>query len=180
MSEQYLKANEITDAKLFFKSFEILAEASDKGAQSGNGEDIALMIPAVVNGALACELYMKSMIKPRPRGHKLDELYGKLEAGIQQLIKSMMVNVGKSRDSSYNEAKFMSQLKDYGDTFIEWRYFYEGSPEIYTNFIKDLLYILKGIAEMVEKGVDLSNVKQEIIHTVEVNVPVDVTKVEAV
>ena len=159
MSDKFFKANTTNDAGLFMKAFEILASRSEEGYRNGKEEDIALMIPAAVNASFACELYLKSMIDHTVKEHKLDKLFAELDVGYQNLIKKLMVETGKSKDPSYDENAFMTKLTEQGNVFVDWRYFYEGASVLDNNFIKDLIYVLKGVCEIHEKGVDINNIE---------------------
>ncbi len=118
---------------------------------------MSLIIPAAVNGALGCELYMKAMIQNPP--HKLDKLFDLLGLDVQSFVSYIMVDIGKDKDAAYDYTKFKAELGFYGGAFQEWRYFYEYATKININFIKNLLSVLKGAVEVKRKGVNLSNVK---------------------
>ena len=149
----------IADANVFHHAFTILANKMNEGVIMNNIKDIGLLMPVVVNGALGCELYIKSMLSSVPKTHKLNELFELLEQSIQSCVFSIMVDIGKMKDSQYDEDKFREQLGEYGDSFVEWRYFYEYEPKIDINFIKNLLAVLEGIVDAKRKGIDLSKVE---------------------
>ena len=148
----------IADANLFSYTFGILTSRMEEGFAKQNQMDMALIVPATVNGAFACELYMKSMLSSIPNEHKLDNLFNLLDSDVQTFISKIMVDVGKAKNASYNGAKFMNELAQYGRSFQEWRYFYEYDPNIDINFIKNLVAALKGVVEARLKGIDFSSV----------------------
>lgn len=151
----------IADASLFNYSFDILTAKLNDGIQKQNNLDMALIVPAAVNGALGCELYMKAMIQNPPHEHKLDKLFDLLDSDVKSFISKIMVDLGKDKDATYDNAKFKAELGNYSGSFVEWRYFYEYEPKININFIKNFLVVLKGTVEAQRKGVDLSNVRIE-------------------
>ena len=148
----------IADANLFSHAFDLLTLKMDEGTKNRNLQDAALLVPATVNGALACELYMKALLESTVKSHKLDELYELLEPGIQSCVSTIMIDMGKSKDVSYDKTKFKTELGNYGGCFVEWRYFYESEPKININFIKNLLAVLKGTVSAKMQGVDFSDV----------------------
>ena len=79
-------------------------------------------IPAIVNAAFACELYLKSMLE-QPWGHKLKDLFEQLdnEAKIQ------LNNEFDASVSNHPVYNFDVFLNDISDAFVEWRYVFEES-----------------------------------------------------
>ena len=148
----------IADANMFYHTFNILTSKMDEGILNQNQMNMALIVPATVNGSLACELYMKSMLATIPRKHKLNDLFDLLDGNVKKFITTIMVDIGKNKDASYDENRFMNELGQYGDSFIEWRYFYENEPTIDINFIENLLAVLKGTVSAVDNGIDFSNI----------------------
>ena len=78
-------------------------------------------IPAIVNGAFACELYLKSITKTDQCIHKIKELYLMLPAEKQEsLRKAMDPIIPKQYGLSFDEC-----LDDIPNSFVYWRYIYE-------------------------------------------------------
>ena len=122
---------------IFLHAFDILKERMqqgiNRGAQGGNvlkgkpAWDATLLVPVVVNGSLACELFMKSMLPQGTRGHKLEELFALLDNALQEKIKQFTIAEMKKGNAAYSETEFQNDLDGNNDVFIEWRYFHEGN-----------------------------------------------------
>lgn len=111
--------------------------------------DAALVVPISVNGAFACELFMKSMLANDTRGHKLEELFALLEDELQEEIKNLTVEKMKRSSVEYCDSNFYSDLMQNSNIFAEWRYFHEG----HTNSLgfHFILLFLRSIFEVVDK-----------------------------
>ena len=88
------------------------------------------MYPCVVNGAFACELFMKAIIGASdpngiPRSHKLKELYSALDKKTQNSIKT---EYRKISDFPLDDL-----LDESDNAFVEWRYAHE--QEVQSHFI---------------------------------------------
>ena len=79
-------------------------------------------IPAIVNAAFACELYLKSMLE-QPWGHKLKDLFEQLDNETKIQLKNEF-DASCSKHPVYNFEVF---LNDISDAFVEWRYVFEES-----------------------------------------------------
>ena len=147
----------------FYNSFMVLCQQIDKAARLKDEEKLGLIIPAVVQGALACELYMKGMIEGEPKIHKLNCLYDELNPAIQKFVSTLVIDVQRVKDASYNITVFRDDLKKYGDVFVDWRYFYEPGHgnAVDVNFMKDLASVLKSCAESYIKGVDFNLIQYD-------------------
>ena len=165
----------LADACLMHYTFKILTDKIDIAARAACNQnyqdsqnyksihkDLALIVPATFNGAFGCELYMKAILSDTlpntPHEHKLNKLFELMNPNVQKFVTSIMIDIGKSRDEIYDEAKFKDELCEYGSAFIEWRYFFEYGPKININFIKDLLAVLKATTELLSECIDLSSV----------------------
>lgn len=88
------------------------------------------MYPCVVNGAFACELFLKAIIGASdpngvPKSHKLKDLFLKLDQVTQKSIKA------EYEASSY--FPLCSLLDEADNAFVEWRYAYE--QEVQSHYI---------------------------------------------
>lgn len=101
------------------------------------------LIPTVVNGALACELFLKALIMVQhniaapQRGHKLNDLFALLDDSTQQKIQS------KS-----NIVLWDTFIADASNAFVDWRYSHE--KEALSISVLDLLrfaHALHGVSE---------------------------------
>lgn len=80
------------------------------------------MYPCVVNGAFACELFMKALIGASdsneiPKSHKLEGLFSMLDQKIQEAIKADYL-----KRSAFPLCEL---LVESDNAFTEWRYAYE-------------------------------------------------------
>ena len=78
-------------------------------------------IPAIVNAAFACELYMKSMITTPIVGHELASLFSELDTDKQEQIRQYVDN--KFKEHPVNS--FDMCLERATNVFVDWRYIYE-------------------------------------------------------
>ena len=110
-----------------------------------------LNIPAIVNAAFACELYIKSILVTTTKEHDLEILYSQLDNEKQSEIRSYV-------DKCFNghpTYKFDTCLKRASNAFVDWRYIYEDEHSDgymgcfineYLEFFKHFIFILKEIA----------------------------------
>ena len=97
-----------------------------------------VIIASIVNKALACELFLKSIIimniKEIPQGHSIKKLI--IEANISDELKYRLNN--------YN---FNVEMEGVDSAFIEWRYTYERNEMIINNeFLTSLCNALEEIS----------------------------------
>ncbi|WP_153003655.1 hypothetical protein [Aureimonas ureilytica] len=97
-------------------------------------EDIAIketiqsfVVPSIVNIAFAIELYFKCMLKEsslKAHGHELKKLFRDLPEPIKSKVAAeYKIRTGHDRNS------FNSDLNNYSNMFVEWRYLYEKNGE---------------------------------------------------
>lgn len=103
----------------------LFANASNFARASDMMKDkITLLVPCVVNGAFACELYIKGLLALQGdviTGHDLTKLFGKLSACAREDLKN---SVGQKFTNSKDA--FESYLNGIANAFKDWRYLYEG------------------------------------------------------
>lgn len=105
----------IEEANTFLKVAEIL-EKDEETIFGG-------IFPFVVNSALACELFLKSIIMINStspiiiKEHKLNKLFDQLPISNQIQIKELF--------SKRMKRDFDKLLLEMSDTFVKWRYAYE-------------------------------------------------------
>ncbi len=99
----------------------------------GNGKIENEFIPAYVNLAFACELYLKALLKLKgkgTKGHLLIALFTELEI-IDKSISNEIIKLSTIMSGlNYTEEGYKSFLKSISDTFKTWRYSYEWSKGI--------------------------------------------------
>ncbi len=80
-------------------------------------------VPALVNAAFACELYLKMLIKDdTTRGHDLEILFDQLEVDDKDKIRNIITERLKKESL---EKGFDYYLKGISDDFEFWRYIHE-------------------------------------------------------
>ena len=77
-------------------------------------------VPAIVNGAFAIELYIKSKLTKKTEGHNLRILFGKLDKELKDKIKNEIENKIDKNTTSFNKL-----FKTIADAFEYWRYIHE-------------------------------------------------------
>lgn len=90
----------------------------------------SMIMPTLVNGSFACELFLKALLEEETRGHSLVELFEKLQKEnpdratiIEQTCISILQESFNYKD--YEEANFMSDLNTYDVAFEKLRYWHE-------------------------------------------------------
>ena len=143
------------DAALMFSySFKFLYHRHLSARITGSYEDFGLIVPAMVNGAFACELFLKSLLKNSPRGHKLyNDLFCKLDLYTAKELETIVIECFKKKKNTIiNSEQFILNLKIVDRAFEELRYFYEPKDnykqKVYNlDFIEVLVFSLKAICE---------------------------------
>lgn len=126
-----------------------LANLSSSNGIVNASLDAALVVPIAVNGAFACELFMKSMLPNDTRGHKLEELFALLENDFQEEINNLTVKKMKKGSAGYCDLNFYNDLMQNSNVFAEWRYFHEGNTNsLGLDFI---LLFMRSIFDVVDK-----------------------------
>lgn len=80
-------------------------------------------IPAIVNAAFSCELYFKSIIGSKAKGHALRELFDQLDVDAQNYLREP-INKEFAKNNLFD---FDVCLDHISNAFVEWRYIYEES-----------------------------------------------------
>lgn len=139
-------------ALMFSNSFKILLDEHMLARTTGNYEKFALLIPAMVNGAFACELFLKALLGVSPGSHKLySDLFCKLDSSTAQQIEAVVIECFKRKKRTIiHSEQFISNFKDIERIFVEFRYFYEAKSnkkEYNIDFLEILVFSLKAICE---------------------------------
>ena len=144
----------LSNATTFDYAYRILNDRLQQGIKSGNIPDAGLFIPVAVNCALACELYLKSLLPVCTHGHKLySDLFTKLDADIAEIIRNSVITIIQDTNSSYSAVDFEHDLMANEDAFIKWRYFHESECGLSFNlsFMSVFEACLKAIATAEER-----------------------------
>lgn len=139
---------------MFSNAFKLLINQHVLARGSLDYDGFALVVPAMVNGAFACELFLKSLLNEATRGHKLySDLFCKLDQTSQQLVESVFTEVYRNETGvTMTTEQFTSEFKAIERTFEELRYFYETKEnsklKVYNiGFMNVLVSSLRGICE---------------------------------
>ncbi len=110
----------------------------------------ACNIPAIVNGAFTLELYFKSMLPPKTRGHELKELYDNLSSEIKCEIKDAVTS--HLTKLAWGK-QFEEYLEDLNNVFVDWRYISEKNYAIgyLGNRINEYLQVLEILIPVVKE-----------------------------
>ena len=117
------------DGLAFAHSFRVLMEKHMQSRMTMDYKDFSLIIPAMVNGAFACELFLKSLLTNEVHGHKLDDLLSKLEKEDKKtydlIVFRCVLSLKASSNNTYDDVAFINDLNTISNLFVEIRYFYE-------------------------------------------------------
>ena len=124
------------NAICFANAFRLLNSKSNILAlmQSHSASDASLAMPTIVNGAFACELFLKALLKEPPRSgkeaHSLVSLlnqYDLEQPGKRERIMQACIQVMNNahRDDKYDEAAFQRDLQVMDTAFMNVRYWHE-------------------------------------------------------
>ena len=117
--------SEILDlASQFYKAYLRCSEYKPIG--NGKVEDV--FIPAYVNLAFACELYLKALLKLKGEksiNHSLLKIFNYLEKQDQSITDAIINLTNTMTSFGFTIDSFKFQLKTISNTFKKWRYCYE-------------------------------------------------------
>ena len=122
MKDKALELCEIFEtACVFFDGAGFCLQAADMG----NPGVLSHRIPAIVNAAFACEVFLKTLLRlfdiPLEKEHKLKQLYKRLPQDIQERIKAGAT----ARYGRWTDIWGQDYLDNISNAFIKWRYHYE-------------------------------------------------------
>lgn len=113
----------------FYNAF-LLLHKKFKEKDSAGYCDVFYFFPCVVNGALASELALKSILYqekiPYEKNHDLYELFNLLPAEYQKEITYRILQL----NPKYNMDNFEKDFSFFAQAFIDFRYSYEGIPQL--------------------------------------------------
>ena len=116
-----IDAKKRIEADSFYQTGMYAFEKMNKSlTEDGNIIDKMSVLPAIVNTAFACELYLKSLLK-NTTGHKLEDLFNAQDDIVKQFVKETIIK----NNLSYTDTLFEEKLKNISNSFVNWRYFYE-------------------------------------------------------
>lgn len=98
-----------------------------KSEPNSDGSETSAMIPAIVNFAFACELYIKSRLMHigiDTHGHELEKLFNKVDDDFKDFL-----SLEYREALEVDQASFEDDIKTFSNAFVSWRYVYEGKSE---------------------------------------------------
>ncbi|CUU47048.1 HEPN domain-containing protein [Clostridium beijerinckii] len=108
------------------------------------------IIPELVNGSLAIELYLKALIVKEGHSyrniHKIDSLFEMLNENTKREIKGIFLEGFKSIHKKEYGLCFEKKLKENSNVFVEFRYAYEKANSADYEFIKMLELVMRTYA----------------------------------
>ena len=123
------------NALMFDYAYTLLHDKMQSGVKTNDQKSMGLIVPVAVNCAFSCELFLKSMLSSGTRGHKLNELFDRLDSEIARAIKDGVVKIMQDLVGKYSENDFDADLIANAAAFEEWRYFHEGKKSLSFNII---------------------------------------------
>ena len=126
----------------FANAFHLLFSKTNINAlmQSRSAKDASMVMPTIVNGTLACELFLKALLKEPPckgkDAHSLVSLLdqynseqpGKKDYIMQACIQAMQLSQSNNK---YNKDAFQRDLQAIDTAFLSVRYWHEPKKQQY-------------------------------------------------
>lgn len=136
MSRQADVNGKNVSALTFREAYLIINKHINSGVALKDLRKMGLFIPAAVNCAFSCEMFLKSFINNATleslKIHKLSDLFETLKDETKDIIiNNMLAKMG----NGYSEQKFYTDLADNSNAFVDWRYFYEKSNHYSKHFM---------------------------------------------
>lgn len=127
---------------------------------SKSKQDMRMIMPTFVNGALSCELYLKYLLDVPCKSHKIIELINKLDGakpGYKAKIENMTVCLmHTNHNAEYTSENYERDLSAINNAFVNLRYWYEPSKEVDCSYSQDFLdvflAVLSSLAAQCEKN----------------------------
>lgn len=145
----------LANALMFDHAYKILNERWTIGINTNNLADMGLAIPAAVNCAFSCELFLKSMLPIGTRGHKLyNELFNKLDNISKDAIIDGTLKLIQLKENNYTIDNFYNDLIASENSFDTWRYFHEPKetkPNFNNRFMSCFQKAVKSLAIFYDK-----------------------------
>lgn len=143
----------------FANAFRLLLSKSNINAlmKSMSVRDASMAMPTIVNGAFACELFLKALLKEPPRkgkeAHSLVSLLDRYDCeqpGKKKYIMQVCTQVMQSlpNNAKYDEGDFINDLQAMDMAFMQLRYWHEpkqlGADQTYNlGFLNVFIEVLK-------------------------------------
>ena len=106
----------------FYEAYKRCREVTNERHQGSK----TINIPAIVNGAFACELYTKYLANSKLTGHNLKILFAELDEKYQkEILDESTSNKLQQIAVRYGYDSFDTSFEEMGSIFTEWRYIFE-------------------------------------------------------
>ena len=145
-----LATNILLSADDFYEAYRRCREGKNKRHEGSITIYEVVNIPAIANGAFACELYLKYLLNKKPKEHKLNILFAELDEECKkQILYEQTSQKLQEIAIRYRHESFEILFEEMGDIFVEWRYIFEEyHPEgFYGNRINKYLEVLEILLE---------------------------------
>ena len=108
--------------------------------------DASMIMPTIVNGALSCELFLKSLLENPPKEHKIIELLNLLEQehpGIKNEIQTACIELMRIQkgESHYDTAQYEKDMQRIDNAFYHLRYWHEPQPNIGNEYVFNMGFL---------------------------------------
>ena len=145
----------------FANTFRLLFKRTNLQALMEHGTyiDGTLIMPTVINGALACELFLKALLTNPPKTHSIIKLLDeveKAEPGIKQLLENSCIDCmhKKKNAPKYDHSEYEKDLGRIDHAFDSLRYWHEPKkdaaqpdPVFNLGFLDVFIALLEGICK---------------------------------
>lgn len=149
----------LQDAQDFFNAYRVL-QAHNRDCITT--KELPIFTVDVVNLTFGIELFLKVLLYgagKKVHGHKLSELFEYLPRETRtEIKKAFMEHLVKTTGNDHDifGLTFEDRLKQYANTFQDWRYFHEkGQGNFNSRFCENLAYVLNEIAHAQLKELQL-------------------------
>lgn len=153
----------------FANAFRLLSGRTSLSALSlsQSYSDFSMVMPTIVNGAFACELFLKALLTDPPQRGKeahsivsLIDIYDKEKRGAKEYIREACIKglQNKLMDNSYSRSKYERDLSAIDKAFVILRYWHDPiksheDPRYNNGFNLDFLDVLVTVLQYeCEKG----------------------------
>ena len=116
----------------FANTFHLLFNKTSIQALSASESvvDATMIMPTIVNGVFACELFLNALLARQYRTHliiKLMETLDDTQPDIANRIKRICITAMQQikRDSAYSDKRYMQDMKTFDQAFEDLRYWHE-------------------------------------------------------
>ncbi|QUL53366.1 hypothetical protein KDC22_23615 [Paenibacillus tritici] len=139
-------------AKAYYLSYKCLIAKHIEVSNFYNDSYSAYFVPAITTAAFSCELALKNIRRSEcgkiPKGHDLKKLFYQINETTRKDITYRTIQTYNLKSEILNapeqftEQEFENSLVLHKDTFVTWRYFYEGFTNTDVDFLEAFMFCL--------------------------------------